>query len=323
MIRLIVILPLLLISLSCGTENQPESISSSQWELLNYLPANTEYLLYANLQKVRKTRFAEEKFISTLPGSEAGGWINKLRKATGTDLRKDIDEIAMADTRDDTGIIIVRFNNNYDKIKKYFTESSDIQMTGSDKIVVLSGKPEVKLYFTGQNLLIASASRNYLDSLVMNKGRRLRSNDNFISIIKNIKVKNNLWMATDKGAFAAGIFDRIAGKNSRLLSPEILSSIDDFSFCAVLSDGAEIESALGCSSAGNAYLIAAAVKGGIAMNILSQKNYRMSQIFKKLDVNREGKLVRFHLSLSENELDDIQQLTKLEKPGNNSKGKLW
>ncbi len=130
-------------------------------------------------------------------------------------------------------------------------------------------------------------------------------------------------MATDKGAFAAGIFDRIAGKNSKLLSPEILSSIDNFSVSAEFNNAANVESALGCSSAGNAYLLAAAVEGAIAMNILSQKNYKLGKIFDKMDVKREGRLIRFHLNLSEKELGDIQQLTKLEKPVNNSKGKLW
>ncbi len=155
------------------------------------------------------------------------------------------------------------------------------------------------------------------------KGAKLRSNKNFISIVKNIKEKNSIWMATDKGAFAAGIFDRLVGKDSKLLSPEILSSINNFTISAEFGGRTDIESVLGCSSAGNAYLLASAVEGAIAMNILSRKNYRLGKLFDKMDVDREGDLIRFHLTLSDDELNDIQQLTKLEKPGKKSKGKLW
>jgi hypothetical protein len=323
MIRLTAILPLLFLLTSCGTETQTDNITSSQWQLFGYLPENTEYLFYADLNEIMKTKYGEENFISSLPETTAGSWINKFEEATGTGLKKGIKEIIIANTRDDNGIFLVRFENNYEKVKRYFNESPDFQKTANDSIFSLIRKPATRLYFAGDNILIISGREDYINSIVFDKGSRLRANGSFISIIKNIREKNSLWMATDKGAFAAGMFDRIAGKDSKLLSPEILSSINNFSVSAEFNKGAEVESALGCSSAGNAYLLASAVKGAIAMNILSQKNYKLGKIFNKMDVNREGRLIRFHLKLSEKELDDIQQLTKLEKPVNNSKGKLW
>ena len=123
-------------------------------------------------------------------------------------------------------------------------------------------------------------------------------------------------MATDKGAFAAGLFDRIAGKDSRLLSPEVLSSISNLTVSASFNDGVQLESALGCNTAGNAYLLTSAVEGAIALNILSKKNYKLGKIFNKMDVDREGNLIRFHISLSENELNDLQKLTDGTNPVN-------
>lgn len=323
MMRLAVILSLLFICTSCGTKTKTDNITPSQWQLFSYLPEDTEYIFYADIHELMKTRYGEENLMSSLPKDPGRDWINEFEEATGTGLKNGIDEIIIANTRDDNGILIARFGKNYDKVRKYFNESRDFQKSVNDKIYSLSRKPETKVFFAGKNILIVSGKEDYINSIIFNKGNRLKANGNFISIIKNIQEKNSLWMATDKGAFAAGIFDRIAGKDSKLLSPEVLSSIDNFSVSAEFSKGAEVEAALGCSSAGNAYLLAAAVEGAIAMNILSQKNYKLGKIFDKMDVNREGRLIRFHLNLSEKELGDIQQLTKLEKPVNNSKGKLW
>ncbi len=323
MYRYLVILPLFFLCAACGTKTKTDSITSSQWELFDYLPFNTEYLLYADLSEIRKAKNGEENFISSLPQKPSGAWLKKFEEETGTGIKKGIKEVVIANTREDEAILVVRFEKNYERVKRYFDKSPDFQNTDAPGVFTIRDKPSVRVYFPGENMMIVSNGNGYTDLLKGVESKTLKTNENFISIINNIKEKNGLWMATDKGAFAAGIFDRLAGKDSKFLSPEILSSIDNFTISAEYNGGTEIESVLGCSSAGNAYLLASAVNGAIAMNVLSQKNYRLGKLFEKMDVNREGKLIRFHLNLSDDELNDIQQLTKLENPGKKSKGKLW
>ena len=323
MSRYLVILPLLFICAACGTKTKTDSITSSQWELFHYLPSNTEYVFYADLSEIRKAKNGKENFLTSLPEKPSNAWLKKFEKETGTGINKGIKEVVIANTPDDEAILLVRFDRNYERVKSYFKNSPDFKSTDKSGVFSITNKPEARVHFPGKNIMVVSSKEGYTISGQGLKGPTLRGNEKFISIIKNIKEKHSLWMATDKGSFAAGIFDRVAGKDSKLLSPEILSSINDFTISAEFGRGTEIESVLGCSSAGNAYLLASAVKGAIAMNILSQKNYKLGQILDKMDVNREGNLIRFNLKLTGDELDDIQQLTKLEKPGKKSKGKLW
>jgi len=311
-----IILLFLLIS-ACSSKTETESVSSSQWKMFYYLPYNTEYLLYTNFQELRKTKFGSEEFITSISNDTSDNWINKFEKETGVGLKKGISEIIIANTSDDASIILIKFSDN-NQVKNYFDESSEFikDKINGKEIYFPKEKPSTIIYFPEKFTLIVSNKKSQVKSIILNEGKRLKENTSFLSVVKNIKNKNSIWMATDKGAFAAGLFDRIAGKDSRLLSPEVLSSISNLTVSASFNDGVQLESALGCNTAGNAYLLTSAVEGAIALNILSKKNYKLGKIFNKMDVDREGNLIRFHISLSENELNDLQKLTDGTNPVN-------
>jgi hypothetical protein len=311
-----IILLFLLIS-ACSSKTETESVSSSQWKMFYYLPYNTEYLLYTNFQELRKTKFGSKEFITSISNDTSDNWINKFEKETGVGLKKGISEIIIANTSDDASIILIKFSDN-NQVKNYFDESSEFikDKINGKEIYFLKEKPSTIIYFPEKFTLIVSNKKSQVKSIILNEGKRLKENTSFLSVVKNIKNKNSIWMATDKGAFAAGLFDRIAGKDSRLLSPEVLSSISNLTVSASFNDGVQLESALGCNTAGNAYLLTSAVEGAIALNILSKKNYKLGKIFNKMDVDREGNLIRFHISLSENELNDLQKLTDGTNPVN-------
>ena len=311
-----IILLFLLIS-ACSSKTETESVSSSQWKMFYYLPYNTEYLLYTNFQELRKTKFGSEEFITSISNDTSDNWINKFEKETGVGLKKGISEIIIANTSDDASIIVVKFSNN-NRVKNYFDESSEFikDKINGKEIYFLKEKPSTIIYFPEKSTLIVSNKKSQVKSIILNEGKRLKENTTFLSVVNNIKNKSSIWMATDKGAFAAGLFDRLAGKDSRLLSPEVLSSISNLTVSASFNDGVQLESALGCNTAGNAYLLSSAVEGAIALNILSKKNYKLGKIFNKMDVDREGNLIRFHISLSENELNDLQKLTDGTNPVN-------
>ncbi len=312
MTRLAFIFSILLLFASCGTKTSTDKITSSQWKLFNYLPYNTEYIFYTNLSELKDSKFGIENFIPVVSKDTSNSWIKKFEEETGVGLRKGIEEILIANTIDNKSVFLVRFNENYNRVKNYFYKNPSFIKNEIENRETFSLKenPTTQIYFPEASVLLLTNEKSFLDSIILGKGKRLKENNNFISIIRNIKNKSIAWMATDKGAFAAGLFDRVAGKDSKLLSPEILSSIDNMSVSATFSNGVQIESSLGCSSAGDAYLLASAVQGAIAMNILSEKNVKLGKIFSKMDVKREVNLIRFHIELTKKELNDLKLLTK-------------
>lgn len=320
MTRFAFIFSLLILFASCGTKTATDKITSSQWELFGFLPYNTGYLFYANLDELRNTKFGIENFLPAISKDTSNVWVKKFEEETKVNLKKGINEILIAHTNDDKSIFIVLFADSYNRVKDFFNKSPGFIKNEINKKETFSLKenPSAQIYFPEHDILLLTNDSSFQKSLIMNEGKKLSENGHFISIINNIKNKNHIWMATDKGAYAAGIFDRIAGKDSKLLSPEILSSISNFTLSAGFSEGVQIESALGCTSAGNAYLLASAVEGAIAMNILSEKDIKLGKIFGKLDVKREGKLIRFNINLTKKELDDL----KLFKKYNNQVNKF-
>ncbi len=86
--QLAAILPFLLLFTTCGTKTETDNLTPSQWQLFAYLPENTEYIFYANLHELMKTRYGEENFMSSLPEKPAGDWITKFEEATGTSFKK-------------------------------------------------------------------------------------------------------------------------------------------------------------------------------------------------------------------------------------------
>ena len=150
MFRYLVILPLLFLTAACGTKTKTDSLTSSQRELFDYLPFNTEYLLYADLGVISKTKNGEENFISSLPQKPSGAWLKKFEKETGTGLNQGIKEVIIANTREDKAILIVKFDKNYERVKKYFNRSTEFKSTDKPDVFKADDRPSVRVLFSGK-----------------------------------------------------------------------------------------------------------------------------------------------------------------------------
>lgn len=311
MIRLTFIFPFLLLLISCGTKTPPYRITTLQWELFSYLPYNTEYLFYSNLNELRNSRIGLENSVPDISKNTSGSWLNKFEEETGVGINSGISEIIIAGTDDNKRILLFRVENNYDRVKNYLNRSPGFIKNEIENRETYSPKenPAAQIYLPENSILLITSEKSYIESLFQNYSKRLNENENFISIIRNIDSKSHTWMAADDGTLASELFSRLSGKDSKLLSPKILSSVNNVTLSADFSDGIQVESVLGCSTPGNAYLIASAVEGAKAMNILSDKNVKLGKIFHKMDIKREGKLIRLHLPLTENELKELKLIS--------------
>lgn len=306
------IFPSLLLFASCGTKTTTEQITSSQWKLFNYLPYNTESIIYLNLDNLQKSDYSLDKIVTGVKSDSSNSWLSKFEENTGVGLNNGIAEIIIGTAEDEQNVFLVRFDDKYKKVKDYFNKSPDFikNKTGDKETFILKQNPSSHFYFPENSILLLTKGKSLFESLTMDYGKRLKDNDKFISIIRNIESKNYIWIASDQGTFATEMFKRFAGKDSKVLSPRVLSSINNLSLCADFSNGIQIESVLGCSSAGDAYLLTSAVEGAVAMKIISRKDEQLGKIFDKMNIKREGDLIRFNVALTENELNDLRSLTK-------------
>lgn len=310
MIRTAFIFPVLFLFVSCGTKTSTDKISSSQWELFGFLPYNTESVLYINFDNLKKSDYSFEKIFSTKDSS--GSWINKFEEQSGVDLNKDISEIIIASAEDGQNVFLIRFKDDFRKVRDYFNKSPVFlrNKIGGKETYILKQNPSSQMYFPKSSILLMASGKTLFQDLLSNKGKRLKDNTKIISIVGNIKSKQNIWLAEDNGSLAADLFKRFAGKNSNVLSPKILSAVKNISLSADFSEGIKVESALGCRSAGDAYLLTSAVEGAKTMKIISRKDEKLGEIFNKMDIKREGELIRFRVALTEQELNDLKSLTK-------------
>ncbi|HSD62564.1 MAG TPA: hypothetical protein VLB50_02165, partial [Ignavibacteriaceae bacterium] len=237
MFRVAIIFPLLFLLASCGTKTTTEKILPSQWEDFGYLPYDTESLIYLNPDNLKKSDYPFEKFAEVVQEDSSNSWISKFEEETGISLNKGVEEIFIAVAENGQNVFLVRFDENYKKVRAYFNKSPVFSKNeiGDKEIFTLKQNPSAQMYFPNKSVLLFSKGKSLFQSLITDKGKRLKDNDKFISIIKNIKSKHNVWMASDKGAVVAELFNQFAGKDSKLLSPEILSSINNFSLSAEFS----------------------------------------------------------------------------------------
>ena len=104
MIRLTFIFPFLLLLVSCGTKTPPYRITSSQWELFSYLPYNTEYLFYSNLNELRNSKIGFENSVPDISKDTSGSWLKKFEEETGVGINSGVAEMIMVGTGDDNHI---------------------------------------------------------------------------------------------------------------------------------------------------------------------------------------------------------------------------
>jgi len=116
---------------------------------------------------------------------------------------------------------------------------------------------------------------------------------------------------------------RILDSYRNIPAKRILKTIDDITLSAQFEKGIEIDLTLGCSDIKNAYLLTAAIKGALAMELwrsdgfpLSGSDFLLDGVLEKMEVERNSKKINLKINLED---DDIKHLKDIVKKNNTEK----
>ena len=125
---------LLIIFSGCVKNVEIDPITPPQWKVFSYFPGDTQFVLYMNLNELRKTEFWESYFEHSLKQSQKNkgeldinDWLTEFEGQTGVGLNDGVSEIYMASTWMGNNIIAVSFDKNLEKVSNYFRDNNKFE----------------------------------------------------------------------------------------------------------------------------------------------------------------------------------------------------
>jgi hypothetical protein len=243
---------------------------------------------------------------------DQSGWLGKFENETGAGLDNGISEIFLASGQNSYNTGIAVFDKNHGKIKKHYQNTGiyrNEQYKGKT-IYISKEKYPINFYFINDSMLLASANKYYIRSIISGKNIPLKNNPRLTSLIKNIRNKDQYWIASDKGNYALSYVKNFFDITGKIPVNRITRSIKGVTLAADFGDGLEIESNLNCSNSKNAYLLSTGIKGALAMDLLSGGDHSLGKILQKTDVEAKSSQVNLQLILDDNEVNTLKDFTK-------------
>jgi len=300
----------------CVKNDEVDPISSYQWEVFGYLPEETQFVLYMNLNELRKTEFWESYFEHSLKLNsgelDVHNWLTEFENETGVGLNNGVSEIYTASTWRGNNVIAVSFDKNFEKIRNYFREENGFEeiKKGNRKIFTSKFKTSADFYFPNDSLLLIINDDDYIDKLFGDNNKSLKDNKKLIGVIKKIRNKKHYWMATDKGNYAAALLEKLLNVNQDLKSRDFINSIEDISLSAEFQEGVNIESLWNCNSSKNAYLLATAIRGALAMDLFKGESNALGKLLEKMEIERENSQINIQIDIDKSDIEEIKNLAK-------------
>ena len=313
------LLGLLIACSGCVKKVEIDPISSSQWRVFEYLPGETQFVLYMNLNELRKTEFWESYFKyslkqnqNSLEEMDVDNWVKEFENQTGVGLNDGISEIYISSTWMGNNIVAVTFDKNFKKINDYFRDSDRFKKIQKHDRVIFAGKSKISadFYFPNDSLLLIVNKNDYIDKLIGNKVNSIKNNKRLISVIKKIRCKKHYWMATDKGNYAAALLEKLLNINQELKVRNLINSIEGISLSAEFKEGINIESLWNCSSSKDAYLLAAAIQTALSMDLFKNENTLLAKLFEKIEIKRENSQINFQIDMDKSDIEEFKSLAK-------------
>lgn len=309
--KVILLFLVVLVFFGCSKKEAPGIFSEIHKESLGYLPEDSQFILYMNLNELRKSEFGKEYFESTADDTAMIGWLNEFETATGVGIESGIAEFFTAATWSNNNIWVIYIDKNFDKVKNYFNSAkqfNQIELAG-EKVYTYDKNRLLRIYFAGKSKIIISNNSDYLVEIIKTKNRSVKENEDFLKIINNIKYKSHYWMATNTGGYAAALVERLAKSNGSISGSQILNTIQSITVSAKFDENVTVASDWLCKSTKDAMLLSTAMKGAIALGIFNNGNEAMNLIFKKVNIGYSSRFVDLNLSLNKNDIKELKQLT--------------
>ncbi len=291
----------------CSKPHKLYPVSNDQTELLKLLPYQTEFLIYADFNNIRKSDYLNQFLKNSFKNRQSGKWLKDFENKTGVGLQSGVKEIMIATSWENNNSIIVRFDENLSKIKNYFNDKNKFDIDKSNGKTIYHPKNNIQTIFTFVNdsLLLILNNNEYLKNISEGSSKSLAENKNFIRIIENIHSKKYYWLATDNGSYAAELFNRILLKYKKLPVKSLIKTIRNITLSVDIKNGLNIESVWGCESSKDAKLLATAIRGALSMDILIKENYELGKVLDKTEVDVGNNNIYLDLQLTK---DDISAL---------------
>ncbi len=310
----ILILIILIFLGGCKKKELIQPLTDSQKEAFNYLPEESGFVMFLDLNEIRKTDFWDSYFRGALleDNSSSNIWLKKFETETGIGLNKGIAQIFISTSKNFKHVAVIALNKNSGNIRINFNSNSDFkkEIIGNKPVYKLKGKIPLQLYFVNDSMLLAADDLNYIENVIKGKNGSLNSNKEFIGTIKSIKNKNQYWAASDRGEHMIDYIKRFFNFQKNIPANNIFKSIVTVTLSARFDNGVDIESNLNCSDSRNAYLLSTAIKGALAMDLLSGGDYSFGKILQKTEVERLNSEINLQLELKGNDINTLKDFAK-------------
>ncbi|MFZ0456583.1 MAG: hypothetical protein WCE54_16355 [Ignavibacteriaceae bacterium] len=297
----------------CEKKEVIEPLTNTQKEALNYLPGDSRFVMFLNLTELRKTNFWDNYFKSSLLENNLDNQqFRKFEKGTGIGLNKGMSQIFISSNKNYRNAAVIILDKNSGNIKNSFDNYSGFLKENiyNKPVYMLKGKFPLQFYFVNDSILLVSSSLNYIKTIINKKNISLNNNREFIGAINSIRNKKQYWIATDKGQYAINYIRKFFNFEQKIPVNNVLKSIKSVTLSAEFDNGLDIESRLNCSDSKNAYLLSTAIKGALAMDLLSGGDYSFGKILQKTDVERLNKQINLQLELKGDEINTLKDFAK-------------
>jgi len=316
--RLFQILLLLTLFLVGGCEKNEiiEPLTNIQKEALNYLPGESSAVVYLNLEELKKTDFWDSYFKTSLFENKTDEQrFRKFEKGTGIGLNNGISQIFISSTGNYRSAALLILDKNYGNIKNNFDSYGGLirEKINGKSVYKLNGRFPLQFYFINDSLLLAADNVNYIKTIINKKNNPLNNNSAFVKTIKSIRNKKQYWIAADNGEYAVNYIKKFFNFGRKIPANNILNSIESVTLSAKFDDGLDIDSKLNCSDSKNAYLLSTAIKGALAMDLLSGGDYSFGRILQKTDIEILNRQVNLQLELNGDDINILKDFAKQKK----------
>lgn len=300
----------LIFCFGCNSEDQPESLTIEQLEAFNYIPQESEFVLFMNINLLGRTNLWQDYFKKSLDGYQKQNWLSEFETATGVGTDDGIAEIYVSTSWAGKNLFIIRFNKNFDKIKNYFDTTFSSYLSGTKKIYFKEINPSSEYYFANKSLLLVVNNHETLASITSDAFKSIKQNGEMIAAINNIQKKKYYWMVTDNGSYASMLISQVANSDGVENVGEMFGSIKSISLSASFELGAEFASIWQLSNDKDAFLLSVAIRSAISNYSPKNIDERIKEIINSIKVKRDNDKVFLDLRVDLKDLSVIQNLLK-------------
>jgi hypothetical protein len=231
-----------------------------------------------------------------------------LESETGVSFKDGISEFYNASIWNDGSVFAMVIDKNLKAVKNFFKKKSFYRVETYKGKEIFESKmdTELKFYFPGDSLLLISTNKTFFDKIISGKYESLNSNEKFLKLIEGIKTKDEYWMATNEENYIKPLMAKMIGKINEPAVNDLIKSVNSITLAAGFNNDVELESNWGCSDQRKAFLLSTAIKGALAMNLLSNGDPEISETLEKIEVDRNKSEINFQLILNAKDLEGLK-----------------